>query len=121
MNKSKLIYGSLGLLSFLGLLGIFTDKKILLCFFAFLVHFQYLFVETDEMMEEYMNKSAAISFYINSLSFVIISVISIIILKFNISKALIFSLAISWSLSILVYTILVLNYEIKEKIGMKND
>ncbi|MCZ0717455.1 DUF3796 domain-containing protein [Aerococcus kribbianus] len=121
MNKSKLMYGSLGLLSLLSLVGIFTDQKIFLCFFAFIIHFQYLFKETDEMMEAYMNKSAMISFYANSISFVLAMFISLFVLNHELYKSLIFSLALSWSISILVYTILILNYEIREKIGIKND
>lgn len=61
MNKYKLIYGSLGLLSALGILGAYTENK-LFYVFAFLIHFKYLFIDIDEMLEDYTNKSAAFSF-----------------------------------------------------------
>lgn len=121
MNKLKLAYGSIGLLSILSLLGIFTDKKIFLCFIAFIIHLQYFFKETDEMMEAYINKSAALSFYISNLSFVIVLFIGLIFLGYDLYKSLIFSLALSWSIAILVYTILIIDYETREKIGLKND
>jgi len=121
MNKNKLIYGSLGFLSILGILGIVTESKIYLAYFAFAVHLKYLFIETDEMLESYMNQSAAVAFYLQNLSFVIISLFRIFILKDDLSHAFVLSFIISWSISIFMYTILVLVYEFRERRGMKND
>ena len=73
MNKFKVIYGSLGLLTALGILGIYTENNLFLCFFAFLIHFKYLFVDIDEMLENYTNKSATFSFFAGNLVFAIIS------------------------------------------------
>ena len=55
-------YGCLGFLSLLGILGIVTEERTFLAFFGFAVDFQYFFRKTDEMMIEYMNKSAARAF-----------------------------------------------------------
>lgn len=121
MNKNKLVYGSLGLLSLLGILGIVTEHKIYLSFFAFAIHFQYLFLDTDEMMESYMNKSSSIAFYVNHLCFVLVSLFRILILREDLYETIIFSLTLSWIASILVYTALIVTYDIKERMGMKND
>ena len=42
MKKQKL-YGMLGVLSLLGLVGVFTETRSFLAFFAFAVDFQYFF------------------------------------------------------------------------------
>lgn len=121
MNKYKLIYGSLGLLSALGILGIYTENKLFLCFFAFLIHFKYLFVDIDEMLEDYTNKSAAFSFFAGNFVFTIISLYRFFVLNHDLYESSIFALLFSWSISIFVYTILIIIYEFKEKIGMRND
>lgn len=55
--------GLLGFLSLLGFVGIFTEHRAFLAFFAFAVDFRYFFLASDEMLKEYMNKSAARAFY----------------------------------------------------------
>ncbi len=56
MKHRKYLYGSLGLLSLLGFIGIFTEERGFLAFFAFAVDFEYFFIKSDEMLEEYMNR-----------------------------------------------------------------
>ena len=63
MKHRKYLYGSLGLLSLLGFIGIFTEERGFLAFFAFVVDFEYFFIKSDEMLEEYMNRSASRAFY----------------------------------------------------------
>lgn len=121
MNKYKLIYGSLGLLSALGILGIYTENKLFLCFFAFLIHFKYLFIDIDEMLEDYTNKSAAFSFFAGNLVFVIISLYKFFVLNYGLYEYSIFALILAWTISIFVYTILIIIYEFREKLGMRND
>ena len=121
MNKYKLIYGSLGLLSALGILGIYTENKLFLCFFAFLIHFKYLFVDIDEMLENYTNESAAFSFFAGNFVFVIISLYRFFILNYELYDSFTFALILSWIITILVYTILIVSYELKENLGMRND
>ena len=58
MKSKRYMYGLMGLLSLLGFIGIFTEERSFLAFFAFIVDFEYFFMKTDEMVEEYMNKSA---------------------------------------------------------------
>ena len=56
MKSKRYLYGLMGLLSLLGFIGIFTEAKSFLAFFAFAVDFEYFFIKSDEMLEEYMNK-----------------------------------------------------------------
>lgn len=63
MKSKNYLYGAMGFLSLLGFIGIFTDERIFLAFFAFVVDFEYFFIKTDEMSETYMNRSAAKAFY----------------------------------------------------------
>ena len=51
-------HGLLGFLSLLGFIGVFTEERAFLAFFAFIVDFEYFFLKSDEMVEEYMNRSA---------------------------------------------------------------
>ena len=57
--KLKHLFASTGFLALLGLIGIFTDQRAFLAFFAFAVDFEYFFVKADEMWELYMCRSAA--------------------------------------------------------------
>ena len=68
MKTKRCLYGLTGLLSLLGLIGVFTEAKSFLAFFAFAVDFEYFFIKSDEMLEEYMNKSAARAFYCGMIS-----------------------------------------------------
>ena len=58
MKKKYYLEGMLGLLSLLGFVGVFTEERMFLAFFAFACNFQYFFIPADEMMTAYMNKSA---------------------------------------------------------------
>lgn len=46
-----------------GLIGIFSEEKLFLTFFAFAVDFEYFFMRSDEMLEEYMNARQRGPFY----------------------------------------------------------
>lgn len=63
MKSRGTLYGLMGFLSLLGFLGIFTETKAFLAFFAFAVDFSYFFQPSDEMLESSMNRSAARAFY----------------------------------------------------------
>ena len=67
MKKQKL-YGMLGVLSLLGLVGVFTETRSFLAFFAFAVDFQYFFLPADEMTEARMARAGARAFVVGMLS-----------------------------------------------------
>ena len=73
MKSKRYLYGLMGLLSLLGFIGIFTEAKSFLAFFAFAVDFEYFFIKSDEMLEEYMNKSASRAFYCGMISVALVS------------------------------------------------
>ncbi len=47
MKSKRYLYGFMGLLSLLGFIGIFTEAKSFLAFFAFAVDFEYFFIKSD--------------------------------------------------------------------------
>ena len=61
--KRHYLYGLLGLLSLLGFVGVFTQERVFLAFFAFAVDFTHFFQRTDEMAVAYLNRSAALGFH----------------------------------------------------------
>lgn len=63
-GQRRYLYGSLGLLSLLGFVGVLTQERVFLLFFAFAVDFGHWFRKNDEMVEDYMNRSAALAFYV---------------------------------------------------------
>ena len=60
--KKQYLYGSLGLLSLLGFIGVFTEERSFLAFFAFAVDFQYFLLPSDEMAEAQLTRAAAYGF-----------------------------------------------------------
>ena len=66
--KKQNWYGLLGFLSLLGWIGVFTQERVFLLFFAFAVDFQYFFLPSDEMLEESMARCAARGFLFGVLS-----------------------------------------------------
>ncbi|MBC2575273.1 DUF3796 domain-containing protein [Peptostreptococcus canis] len=121
MKLNKLAYSSLGLLSLFGFLGFITTNKFFFAFFAFAIYFKYFFIQPDEMMEKYMNKSAAYAFYLGCLSLLPVTIICFFILEKNIANSLIIAFAVNWIISIIVYSLLTSYYEYKESKGLEND
>lgn len=56
-------YGLLGLLSLVGLIGVFTQERSFLAFFSFAVDFSFFGVQPDEMFREQIRRSAAWGFF----------------------------------------------------------
>lgn len=61
----KYRYGFIGCFSIIGILGLFTQNAALYPFLAFVIFFEYLFVEPDEMFVHNMRRAAAWAFYIH--------------------------------------------------------
>ncbi|MDD3339494.1 MAG: DUF3796 domain-containing protein [Lachnospiraceae bacterium] len=115
------LYGCMGFLSLLGFIGVFTDERMFLTFFAFAVDFEYLFVKPDEMMNEYLNKSAAFGFYCGTITMALGTLIYYLFVMHDGAIALKNGLAWGWVVSILVHTIMVVSFSIKERLGAMND
>ena len=121
MKSKRYLYGLMGLLSLLGFIGIFTEAKSFLAFFAFAVDFEYFFIKSDEMLEEYMNKSASRAFYCGMISVALVSCICFFAGLKEEKEALITGLASGWAVSIAIYALSTAYYGFKEKWGLEND
>ncbi len=121
MKISCRLYGCMGFLSLLGFIGVFTEEWAFLGFFGFAVNFEYLFIKSDEMIEEYLNKSAATAFYFGVLSLGAVTLINYLFISKNGAQALTSGLVASWIVSILINTAMVLKYSISERWNVLND
>lgn len=121
MKSKRYLYGLMGLLSLLGFIGIFTEAKSFLAFFAFAVDFEYFFIKSDEMLEEYMNKSASRAFYCGMISVALVSFVYFFAGLKEEKEALITGLASGWAVSVAIYALSTAYYGFKEKWGLEND
>ena len=121
MNLKRCLYASTGLLSLLGFIGVFTQARVFLAFFAFAVDFEYFFIKSDEMMEEYMNKLTSRAFYCGMVSVAIVTCVCFFSGWKEENQALITGLAVGWAVSIAVYALSAAYYGFKEKWGLDND
>ena len=112
--------GMLGLLSLLGFVGIFTEHRSFLAFFAFAVDFQYFFTASDEMMREYMSRSAARAFYWNMLTTGAIA-LGAMLLGASAGKSLLYGILIGWAVTVIVQALSVSYYRFKESWGLEHD
>ncbi len=113
------IYGYLGFLSLLGFIGVFTPEKAFLAFFAFACDFMYFFVPADEMLVEYMNRSAARAFFLGMLAMALATLLSL--LSAAPGKALAVGLSIGWAVSVVVYSLSSAYFGFRESWGARDD
>lgn len=118
--KKKNLCGLLGFLSLLGLIGIFTGERSFLVFFAFAVDFQYFFIPNDEMLELYMNRSAARGFVFGMLSMTIAVLFSILV-GMPTGQALMTGCTLGWGVSVMVYSLSSAYYGFQESRGAHDD
>ncbi len=115
--KKQYLYGLMGLLSLLGFIGIFSEERFFLAFFAFVVDFEYFFIKSDEMLEENMNKSASLAFYSGMVATAAIALFSFIIKNRVGSEALLNGFSVGWSVSIIVHAVSTAYYGFRETLG----
>lgn len=118
--KKKNLCGLLGFLSLLGLIGIFTEERSFLAFFAFAVDFQYFFIPNDEMLELYMSRSAARGFVFGMLSMTIAVLFSILV-GMSSGQALMTGCTLGWGVSVVVYSLSSAYYGFQESRGAHDD
>lgn len=121
MKTRRYMYGSLGLLSLLGLIGIFTEAKSFLAFFAFVVDFEYLFMESDEMLEESMNRSASRAFYLGMVSVALVALVCFFGELSDERQALMTGLGAGWAVAVVVYALSTAYYGFRERWGLERD
>ena len=119
MLRRRYLYGSMGFLSLLGFIGLFTEERIFLTFFAFAVDFEYFFVKSDEMLEEYMNRSAARAFYCGMLTTAAVALVYFLAGLRSGRAALLAGFAAGWGVSVAVYALSTVYYGFREKWGLE--
>ena len=117
MKKQKL-YGMLGVLSLLGLVGVFTETRSFLAFFAFAVDFQYFFLPADEMTEARMAWAGARAFVVGMLS---MAAVTLGMLTLGAARALTAGCTAGWALSVVVFSLLCAWGELRESWGLGRD
>lgn len=112
-------FGLIGLVSLLGLWGIYIDEPIFLSFFAFIIFFEYLFVTPDELFVANMQRAATWAFLSN---LIITTLLTLILSMFNISSnPLAGGATVGFSVGIVIFCFSTLLLEWKEKRGNRND
>ena len=121
MKSRKNLYGLLGLLSLLGFIGVFGEEKIFLVYFVFALDFEYFFIKTDEMLVEYMNKSAARAFYCGMAATAVVTLLCFFVKRTAEKEAFTAGLAVGWGVSVAVYALSTAYYGFKENWGIEHD
>lgn len=121
MEFKNRLYGLMGLLSLLGFIGVFTDERIFLAFFAFAVDFEYFFIQSDEMLDAHMNRSAARAFYCGMTVTAAVALAHFFAAGATGSEALMRGLAIGWASAVAVHAISTALYGLRERWGLNDD
>lgn len=121
MQVRRYLYGMIGFLSLLGFIGVFSEERIFLAFFAFAVHFMYFFVKSDEMLEQYMNRSASRAFYCGMAVVAVVSLFCFFARHAAGGEALLTGFSAGWAVSIAVYALSAAYYGLKETWGLAHD
>lgn len=121
MTVRKFLYGATGFLSLIGVIGVLGNEKGFLPFFVFAVNFEYWFMKQDEMLDDYMNKSASRGFYCGMIATACITLYLFLINKSSGNEAFTNRLALGWAIAVIVYSISTAYFGIKEKWGICND
>lgn len=121
MKSKHCWYGLLGFLSLLGFLGFLTENKGFFAFFAFAVNFEYFFIKSDEMLEEYMNRSAARGFCCGMITTAAVALVAFFLYGQAGNQALLSGVTLGWAASVVVYSLSTAYYGIREKRGLTDD
>ena len=116
MKKTYYLEGLLGLLSLLGFVGLFTEERMFLAFFAFACNFQYFFIPADEMMTAYMNRSAARAFYEDMFLTGGVA-LGGILAGLPAGRALLYGILAGWAAAVVVQSVSVAFYRFRESWG----
>ena len=116
-GRRRYLYGSLGLLSLLGFVGVLTQERVFLLFFAFAVDFGHWFRKNDEMVEDYMNRSAALAFYVGMAATGILGTGAVFLQGMDGHRALLTGLAGGFAVAVIVHALAELYYTVRESWG----
>ena len=119
--KKQTLYGCLGFLSLLGLVGVFTEARSFLAFFAFAVDFQYFFQPSDEMAEAQVTRAAARAFVAGMLVMAAATLGTLLLGRYAPQRALAAGGAAGWGASVAVFALLAALYAFRENWGLEHD
>ena len=117
--KRKRWYGLIGLLSLLGFVGVFTEARSFLAFFAFAVDFQYFFLKSDEMLEEQLTRSASRGFVAGMLVMAAAVLGTLLLGRTSPEEALLTGCAAGWAAAVVVYALTAAWYGFRENWGLE--
>jgi hypothetical protein len=113
-SKMKNKLGYFGALGFVGILGIITDNRYLLAFFAYFVFLRYFFVIPDELFKLNVQKAATPAFFVG----IALQVLTIAVTAFTKDiTQLVTGLALGFSVSTAVFILILVISEFKEYRG----
>ena len=118
--KLKYLFGATGFIALLGFIGVFSEERTFLAFFAFAVDFQYFFVKDDEMWNLYMCRSAAKAFCCGMITMALFSFIAFILGKSSV-YALVGGLAAGWAAAVAANAVLVAIYNFSAGRALKEN
>lgn len=121
MKSRRYLNGLTGFLSLLGFIGLFSDERVFLVFFAFVIDFQYFFIKSDEMLDEYIDRSASRAFRCGILTTAIVALVGFFAGNQTGNKAFLTGLALGWAVSVVVYAASTAYCGFKEKWGIEDD
>lgn len=108
--------GFLGFLGLIGLMGFFTDNTGFYGFFGFFSFFYYFNVIPDELFKQNLMKATTPAFFINLITMSIIIFISVSTSNIDLLAG---GMAVSFGVSIMVFSGILAYIEIKESKGLK--
>ena len=117
--KKQTLYGMLGVLSLLGLVGVFTEARSFLAFFAFAVDFQYFFLKSGEMLEEQLTRSASRGFVAGMLVMAAAVLGTLLLGRTSPEEALLTGCAAGWAAAVVVYALTAAWYGFRENWGLE--
>ena len=118
--QKQYLYGMTGFLSLLGFVGIFTEERDFLAFFAFAVDFQYFFLPVDEMLERQLMRSAALGFFAGMLLTAGWTLWRLLQGE-HAENALLSGFAVGWTAAVIVHALASAWYGFRESWGAADD
>ena len=118
--KRRINYlGFLSLLALIAILGWQTENKGLYGFFFFFYYFRYFWVIPDEFFQLNVQKAATFAFM--SEMVLLVPFMFVCAFTYGVAKAVPISFALSFSVTILAFTIALIFHEWRERKGAEND
>lgn len=111
-------YGLIGLFSVIGFMGFATRNTSLYPFLAFVIFFEYLFVEPDEMFVDNMRKAASWAFYTELVITALITCVAMI--PFT-ETALQKGAGAGFGIALVVFCLTTAYFDWKDRRGVSND